>query len=136
MYDVEPFVKPVPLDFERTPDSPNDMQELMAYRRDRSASPHGERMREFLGEEEKKMSGYCDQCNYYNGHAPGCPHVKDMVGRAKIRALLNEWLVFAKDIQPGCAAGQDYLDTLVAQTYAVIESLPSNATLKGRHDQA
>ena len=126
MYDVEPFVKPVPLDFERTPDSPNDMQELMAFRRDRSASPHGERMREFLGEEEK-MSGYCDQCNYYNGHAPGCLHVKDMERKAILRSLLDDWLEFAKDVRPGCAAGHEWLEGLRARTTRAAEQLPSNA---------
>lgn len=48
MYDVEPFVKPVPFNFERAVEIPNVEQELMAFRRDRSASPIGDMMRNVL----------------------------------------------------------------------------------------
>ena len=41
----------------------------------------------------------------------------------QIDKLLTEWLAFAKDVQPSCAAGADQLDFLRASTEAELQKL-------------
>jgi hypothetical protein len=54
MYDVPHFVKPVPFDFERFPDLPNEIQELAAFRENRNNSTFGDLVRESFGDEKIK----------------------------------------------------------------------------------
>ena len=38
----------------------------------------------------------------------------------QMRETLRQWLIFASDVAPGCAAGADWLDWLRAKTAAFV----------------
>jgi hypothetical protein len=40
--------------------------------------------------------------------------------------LLSEWLAFAKDVQPSCAAGSEWLDVLRNSTEAELQKLTNS----------
>ena len=52
---------------------------------------------------------------------------------AEIRELLADWLKFASDVQPGCAAGADWLNSL---RHCTRKHAPPNAELTGADRQA
>jgi len=39
-----------------------------------------------------------------------------------ITSLLKDWLEFSKDVQPGCAAGMDWLDNLRSRTETILST--------------
>ncbi len=47
---------------------------------------------------------------------------------AELEALLGDWLLFADDIQPGCAAGKDWLDSLRARTQIALAAVEAEQT--------
>lgn len=48
------------------------------------------------------------------------PMRPSMVPRDDVRKLLSDWMEFAKDVAAGCAAGQEWLDSLRARTDATL----------------
>ena len=51
----------------------------------------------------------------------------------QIDKLLTEWLAFAEDVQPSCAAGADQLDFLRASTEAELQKLNVQPQLQQTH---
>ena len=67
---------------------------------------------------EKEMGMYLDLDDVVSGHPEAEKQLKEL------RSVLSEWLLFASDVQPGCAAGADWLEGLRNRTF---RHVPPNA---------
>jgi hypothetical protein len=47
---------------------------------------------------------------------------KMRLDRDEAKGLLSRWLEFAADVQPGCAAGADWLDELRTKTQRMVDA--------------
>lgn len=54
-------------------------------------------------------------------------HIRDNKERDEITSLLTDWLAFAKNIRPGCAAAEEWLDALRQRSDSVLSELSRGA---------